>query len=98
MNIGNTLLVASLLAIGLVGSANAATTAKPKATQARCDELITQFDAAKASHSSDKGYTKAIAARETGAGECKAGKYQEGVAKLSAALHDIGVKPLTHQS
>lgn len=98
MNISNTLLVASLLVIGMVGSASAATIPKPKATHERCDELITQFDAAKTSHSSDKGYTKALSAREAGAGECKSGRYQEGVADLSAALHDIGVKPLTHHS
>ncbi len=98
MNSKINVLVATLLALGIAGSASAATDTKAPANAQRCNELTAQFDAAKASHASAKGYTKAVAARDSAAAECKAGQYNEGVAKLDAALHDIGVKPLTHKS
>lgn len=89
-------LVGALLAAGVVASAGAANPIKPMqtASTSRCDALIAQFDSAKASHSSAKGYPQAANERETGAAQCKSGNVAKGEQTLAKALKDIGVKPV----
>ncbi len=103
MNIKINTLLASLLAVGLIGSVNAGTSYQSTgkttaATHQRCEQLMAQFDSAKASHTTAKNFDKALSARETGASECKSGNYSKGIVSLDNALRDIGVKPVTHKS
>lgn len=90
------ILVGALLACGIAAGAGAATTPKPMniAKSNRCDELTAQFDAAKASHSSAKDYSRAVTERDSGAALCKAGNPAKGAQNLAKALQDIGVKPI----
>lgn len=90
------ILIGALLACGIAASAGAATTPKPMtvAKSNRCDELTAQFDAAKASHSNAKDYSKALTERDSGAALCKAGNPAKGAENLAKALNDLGVKPV----
>jgi hypothetical protein len=92
--------LATLLALGLIGAASAESAYKPSstATNQRCEQLIAQFDSAKASHTTAKNYSKALSARETGASQCKAGEYSKGIVSLDNALRDIDVKPVAHKT
>jgi hypothetical protein len=100
MNNKSNVLVAALIAYGMIANASATTPMKTAstATNQRCNELIVQFDSAKSSHMSAKNFNLAVSAREKGAAECKAGEYNKGVASLHDALRDIGVKPLTRKT
>jgi hypothetical protein len=111
MNIVNRPLLSAMLLTGIF-SAAAATAATPTtapmkpampaathvASAGRCNELLTQFDSAKASHGNAKEYGRAIEERNNGESACKAGDFKKADQQLASALRDIGVKPVANKS
>lgn len=61
----------------------------------KCNALQKQFDTAIASHMGAAKANEAKAMRTAGAKLCTEGDHEGGVAKLEAALNDLGVKPRT---
>ena len=86
--------IASLAISGFASASNQI----PAPGKARCEQLIAQFDAAKAAHANDPKAAQATAARNRGAENCKAGEYVMGENALTDALKDIGVTPSSPKS
>ncbi len=91
-------MIASVLAafaVGLAGSAHAATTAQGATEdQKTCQTLMSQFDQAVAAHNQAPKVVEARAKRSSGETSCKSGNYKSGIVDLRSALNDIGVKPV----
>ena len=85
----------AMVALATFGTAGAATNpAHPAATQATCDALVKQADAALTAHKGDAKATAAQEQRAKGEKECKAGDYAKGAEHLRRAITDLGMKPV----
>lgn len=82
----------ALAAAGIAGAATKAT--EPAATQATCDALTKQVDAAVSTHKTDAKLKSAQKHREEGAKACKAGEFAKGAEHLRMAITDLGMKPV----
>jgi len=61
----------------------------------RCNALQKQFDTAISSHTGAAKANQARTMRNAGEKLCTEGNHKGGIAKLEAALNDLGVKPRT---
>jgi hypothetical protein len=89
------LAVGTIIALAGLGTASAATNAtQPAATQATCDALMKQADAAVSAHKTDAKAKAAQEHRDAGAKDCKAGNFAKGAEHLRRAITDLGMKPV----
>jgi len=90
-------MIASLLAafaVGVAGSAYAATAPTQAEDAKTCQTLMTQFDQSVGAHNQAQKLIEARAKRSSAETSCKAGKYESGISDIRNALNDIGVKPV----
>jgi hypothetical protein len=86
----NLIALGTILGLAAVAPAGAAT----PATQATCDALLKQADAALVAHKGDAKAKAAEEQRAKGATECKAGNFAKGAEHLRTAIADLGMKPV----
>jgi hypothetical protein len=84
----------AVLALGSMGSAQAAAPVNAGNDMSTCQTLISEFDQAAPAHNQAPKMIEARAKRSSAETSCKAGNFKGGIMDIRAALNDIGVKPV----